>query len=110
MERDSEFMEFAVFRMRVLEGQDGKHTAASLGISEPTVSRRLAAVRRRLRARLFEVFSRYSFTSDEMAELERNGIDLDPNKQREASLDQAIADIYHRNCARQAREAADAHP
>ncbi|MED6334675.1 MAG: sigma-70 family RNA polymerase sigma factor [Planctomycetota bacterium] len=110
VERDSEFMEFAVFRMRVLEGQDGKHTAASLGVSEPTVSRRLATVRRRLRARLFEVFSRYSFTSDEMAELERNGIDLDPNKQRETNLDQAIADIYHRNCARQAREAADAHP
>ncbi|MDP6410316.1 MAG: sigma-70 family RNA polymerase sigma factor [Planctomycetota bacterium] len=102
VERDSEFMEFAVFRMRVLEGQGGKHTAASLGISEPTVSRRLGAVRRRLRARLFEIFSRYSFTPEEMAELERNGIHLNPNKQQEAGLDQAIADIYHRSCAREA--------
>ncbi|MDP6539543.1 MAG: sigma-70 family RNA polymerase sigma factor [Planctomycetota bacterium] len=107
VERDSDFMEFAVFRMRVLEGQDGRRTAGSLGISEPTVSRRLGAVRRRLRARLFEVFSRYSFTPEEMAELERNGIDLNPNKQEEAGLDAAIAEIYHRGCARRATEAAE---
>jgi len=106
VERQSEFMEFAVYRMRVLDGMSGKQVAVSLDVSEPTVSRRLAAVRRRLRARLFEVFSKYSFTQEEMDELQRNGLDLNPTKEEETRFDEAIADIYHRTCLRRARETA----
>lgn len=95
-ERDCGFADFDVFRMRVLEGQSGRRVAQGLGISEATVSRRLTAVRQRLREHLFEVFSKYSFTEAEWAELSRNGLDLHPNKADEASFDEAVAEIYHR--------------
>jgi len=70
--------------------------AEDLGVSPPTVSRRLATVRKRLRERLFEVFSKYSFTAEEMGELERNGLELNPTKEDETRFDEAVAEIYHR--------------
>ncbi|MFT5052378.1 MAG: RNA polymerase sigma factor (sigma-70 family) [Chlamydiales bacterium] len=99
LEREAGFMEFSVFRMRVLEGRSGRETAESLGVSEPTVSRRLAALRKQLRAHLHEVFSKYSFTDQEFHELERNGVELNPNKAEDGTFDEAIAEIYHRHGA-----------
>jgi len=95
-ERDSGFQDFNVYRMRILEGRSGKAVALSLGTSEATVSRRLTAVRGKIRGRLFEIFSKYSFTEEEWEELSRNGIDLNPTKRDEASFDEAVAEIYHR--------------
>ncbi len=96
VERDCGFSEFTVFRQRILEGRSGKDVAASLGTSEPTVSRRLATIRGRLRDHLQEVFSKYSFTDEEWEELSRNGLDLFPSKKSEAAFDEAVADVYHR--------------
>ncbi|HED66858.1 MAG TPA: sigma-70 family RNA polymerase sigma factor, partial [Planctomycetes bacterium] len=94
-ERDSGFADFHVYRLRVLEGQTGKQVAQALGTSEATVSRRLSSVRGRIRERLMEVFSKYSFTDEEWQELSRNGLELNPSKKDEASFDEAVADIYH---------------
>jgi RNA polymerase sigma factor (sigma-70 family) len=99
VERESDLMEFSVWRMRVLDGHSGKQVAEALGISEPTVSRRLAAVRTRLRARLAEVMARYSFTEEEAAEAARNGLEANPNKASDALFDEAVCDIYHRQQA-----------
>lgn len=113
VERDSDFMEFSVYRMRVLEGRSGKEVAVALGVSEPTISRRLAAVRARLRSHLRDVFSRYSFTEEEIAELERNGLDgnpmkpPDPAREDGARFDEAVADLYHRICMRRTGAAAE---
>jgi RNA polymerase sigma factor (sigma-70 family) len=105
VERECGYHEFSVFRMRVLEGRSGREVARGLGTSEPTISRRLAKVRERLRTRLFEVFSKFSFTPEEMEELARNGIELSPKKTDEASFDEAVAEIYHRICQRRAAQA-----
>jgi RNA polymerase sigma factor (sigma-70 family) len=94
VEKQCEFTDFSIYRMRVLDGQPGKDVADALGISEPTVSRRLAKVREALRQRLNEVISTYSFTPDEIAEPERNGLVLNPTKADDALFDDAIADIY----------------
>lgn len=107
VERETDFTDFTIYRMRVLDGQSGKEVAVAIGVSEPTVSRRLAKVRGVLRVRLGEVIATYSFTKDELAEAERNGLSLNPNsgesgdvgpadKAADVMFDDAIADIYHR--------------
>jgi len=96
VERDCGFQDFGIFRARVIEGHPGKRVAESLDISEATVSRRTAAVRERLRLRLAETFTKYSFSSDEQAELERNGLVPNPNKGGEAVFDAAVAEVVHR--------------
>lgn len=96
VERESEFVDFSIYQMRVLEGTPGKEVAASLGMSEPTVSRRLTKVRGALRSRLHEVISKYSFTEDEIEEARRNGLELNPTKADDALFDEAIADLYHK--------------
>jgi RNA polymerase sigma factor (sigma-70 family) len=95
-ERDCGFADFAVFRARVLEGQPGKRVAEALALSEATISRRAAAVRERLRARLAETFTKYSFSSEEQAELARNGLEPNPNKGDDAAFDAAVADVVQR--------------
>jgi RNA polymerase sigma factor (sigma-70 family) len=95
-ERESDLLEFTIYRQRVLEGRTGRAVAESLGVSEPTVSRRLATVRGRLRARLAEVFAKYSFTPAELEELRRNGLELNPKKEDDARFDDAVAEVYHR--------------
>jgi len=107
VERETDFTDFTIYRMRVLDGQSGKEVAVAIGVSEPTISRRLAKVRGVLRVRLSEVIATYSFTSDELSEAERNGLTLNPNnkgsgevgpadKAADVMFDDAIAEIYHR--------------
>lgn len=95
-QHESDLMDFEIYRMRVLDDQPGKAVAAALGISEPTVSRRLAKVRDLLRSRLREVVSTYSFTQDEIDEPARNGLDLVPTKEDDADFDRCIHEIYHK--------------
>lgn len=109
VERECEFTDFSIYRMRVLDGLPGKEVAVAVGVSEPTVSRRLTKVRGVLRSRLQEVIAMYSFTREEMDEAERNGLALAPNgdlgeadgaseidRAADAMFDEAIAEIYHR--------------
>jgi len=93
-ERESDFGDFQVFRMRVLEGRSGKDVADALGTSEPTVSRRLSRVRVALRARLGEIVATYSFTEEELSEPERKGLSPNPNHGDDALFDEAIAEVY----------------
>jgi RNA polymerase sigma factor (sigma-70 family) len=94
VERESSFEEFAVFQMRVLDGMPGKDVAESLGVSEPTVSRRLGKIREQVRVRLSDVVRMYSFTDEELAEAERNGMSLKPNNSNDALFDEAVAEVY----------------
>lgn len=96
VERGLPFLDFAVYRSRVLDGQSGRKVAQALGISEATVSRRLSQVRQKLRLALTEVIGKYSFTEDELSEAARNGLELNPTKSDDALFDDAIAEIYHR--------------
>ncbi len=96
LERESDFVDFAVFRMRVLEGQGGSQVGEALGMSEATVSRRLARLRLSLRAHLAEVFARYSFGDEDAAEIERNGLDPSPNKASDALFDEAVGEVHRR--------------
>jgi len=96
VERRCDFTDFSIYRMRVLDGRPGKDVADALGISEPTVSRRLARVRDDLRKQLQEVIATYSFTAEEMTEAERNGLGLNPTKADDAMFDEAVAEIYSR--------------
>lgn len=104
VERDADFMDFSVYRMRIFDGQSGKQVAEAIGVSEPTVSRRLAKVRNMLRERLEEVIARYSFTQDELEEAGRNGVDPNPTKASDALFDEAMTDIYHRQEERRRRD------
>jgi len=92
VERDSEFVQFQVYRMRVLDSVSGKMAAEQLGVSEPTVSRYLQKVRDSLRSRLAETVATYSFTADEQAEADRAGLSGSDDEM----FDEAIAEIYHR--------------
>lgn len=112
--KECDFTDYSIYSMRVLEGRSGKDVAAALGISEPTVSRRMARVRDALRAKLAEVIRIYSFTQDEIDELHRKGLGPNPNQPgagvvakvavpepertptAEAAFDEAVGDIYRR--------------
>ncbi len=104
VERECEFMDFEIFRMRVLEHQSGKEVAVAVGVSEPTVSRRLAKVRDMLRRRITETVATFSFTEDELAEGERNGLLQSPNKADDALFDEAVGEIFLRQAELRAAE------
>lgn len=103
-EREADFLSFSIFRLRVLEGKSGKEVARALRISEPTVTRRLAGVRARLRRHLETTISTYSFTEEEKQEAVRNGLDSNPTKADDALFDEAVAEIYRRQSELRARE------
>ncbi len=117
VQKESDFTDFSIFTMRVLENKPGKDVAANLGISEPTVSRRLARVRDALRARLAEVVATYSFTDEERQEPARKCPALAPNNTprpttefsaaEDALFDEAIAEIYHRQMELRRQDQAD---
>lgn len=96
VEKECDFTDFSIYRMRVLDGESGRDVASSLGISEPTVSRRLAKVRDSLRRRVHEVIATYSFTPEELEEPDRNGLALNPSKADDALFDEAVSEIYRR--------------
>jgi len=96
VEREADFLDFSIYRMRVLDGQSGREVARAVGLSEPTVSRRLAKVRASLLAHLEKVIATYSFTREELEEASRNGLRLDPKNTDDALFDGAVADIYRR--------------
>ncbi len=100
VERECAFLDFEVFRQRILDGKSGKEVAEALGTSEPTVSRRLARVREALKTHLAQIIARYSFTNEEIEEAERNGLHLSPRKRDESVFDEAVAEVYHRICQR----------
>jgi RNA polymerase sigma factor (sigma-70 family) len=90
-ESDCDFLQFQVYRMRVLDGVQGKNVAEQLGVSAPTVTRHLQRVRAMLRERLATIVATYSFTEEERRELDQAGLVGD-----DALFDDAIADIWHR--------------
>jgi hypothetical protein len=104
VEKETDFTDFSIYRMRVLDGQSGKDVAASLGMSEPTISRRLTRVREVLKRRLAQTIQTYSFTAEELEEARRNGIDLNPTNADDALFDECIAEIYHRQMELRRRE------
>lgn len=89
-EREADFMQFQVYRMRVFDNLPGKQVAEQLGISEPTVSRNLQRVRDLLRQRLREVVALYSFTPEEASEADRAGLSSD-----DGLFDEGLCEIYH---------------
>ncbi|TAH39975.1 MAG: sigma-70 family RNA polymerase sigma factor [Planctomycetota bacterium] len=99
VERESEFLDFNIYRLRVFDGRSGQDVAAALRISEPTVSRRMARVRDALRARLGDVVSAFSFTADELDEAARNGLDWNPTKGDDSRFDEALAEVVRRQTA-----------
>jgi len=93
VEGESEMFSFEAFRLRVLDGRSGKQVAEELGTSEATVSRHLAAVRQRLRSRLEETMSTYSFTDQERCEAEQAGLGAD-----DRMFDEAVGEIHRLEC------------
>ena len=111
VEKNCDFTDFAIYRMRVLESISGKDVAVAIGVSEPTVSRRLSKVREELKVRLGEVIATYSFTKEELQEAERNGLLLGPNrtddgpdKSSDGMFDDAVAEIYHQQMQLRAQD------
>ncbi|MFG0326505.1 MAG: RNA polymerase sigma factor [Phycisphaerales bacterium JB037] len=108
VEREADFTDFSIYRMRVFDGQSGKEVASALGISEPTVSRRLAKIRDLLRSRIIEVVSTYSFTREELDEAQRNGLTPNPksgdDRASDTDFDDCLAEIYHRQMELRARD------
>jgi len=104
VERETDFMDFSIYRMRVMDGKSGKDVASDMGVSEPTVSRRLAKVRDTLRVKLAEVIQTYSFTPEELEEADRKGLGPNPtnavgasgeDREADSMFDEAICEIYH---------------
>ena len=89
-ESSIDFMQFQVFRLKILEGVSGKEIAKQLGISEPTVSRHMKRVRERLRSDLKTTIITYSFTEDEFGEADQAGLSSD-----DALFDEAICEIWN---------------
>jgi RNA polymerase sigma factor (sigma-70 family) len=96
VEKESDFLAFSVFRMRVLEQSPSAQVATELGLSEAAVSRRLTQVRDRLRAVLEEVIETFSFSDEEKSEAQRKGLLTDPNPSSSRLFDEAVSEIYRR--------------
>lgn len=90
VESEADFVQFQVYRMRVLDKQSGKEAAEQLGVSEPTVSRHLQKVRNLLRRRVGEMIATYSFTTEEHEEARMAGLN-----DNDDLFDEAVCDMYH---------------
>lgn len=95
VERECELLPFEAFRQRVLEGASGRVVGERLGTSEATVSRQVATVRDRLRQRLAETISMYSFTEQEQGEARQAGLGED-----DRLFDEAVGEIHRLECMR----------
>lgn len=109
VEKKADFVDFSIYRMRVLDGMPGKDVASQVGVSEPTISRRLAKVRDLLRVEMREVIGKFSFTDDELQEAKRNGVELNPTKADDGLFDEAIAEICHKQQDLRRRDDEAAH-
>lgn len=88
-EKETAFVQFQVYQMRVFDGKTGREVAMQLGVSEPTVSRHLTQTRNVLRDRLADVVATYSFTDEERAEPIASGLGRE-----DALFDEALSDLF----------------
>ncbi|HZN59050.1 MAG TPA: sigma-70 family RNA polymerase sigma factor, partial [Planctomycetota bacterium] len=111
VERECDFLEFQVYRLRLAGKLRSSEIAAGLGISEATVCRYIQKVREKLRGKLIEVVEEYSATPEELDALRQSGL----GTERE-DFDAAVGDIYaaveqdralHAGLARSARRVSE---
>ena len=102
-QKRSEFVHFEAYRMRVLDGKQGREIAILIGVSEPTVTRHCQCVRETLRTELREAVEQWSFTDDEKEEPRRAGLAAD-----DAAFDDALGEIWRAQEALVARDLAAA--
>ena len=91
VERQSSFLEFEVYKLKVSRPLKAVEIAAVLGISEASVSRYLRKVRERLRETLRRVVKEYSWTEEEVGEIGKHRLDGDDDL-----FDCALGDVYVR--------------
>jgi RNA polymerase sigma factor (sigma-70 family) len=91
-ETEVDFLHFQVWRMRVLDNKVGKEISTQLGISEPTVSRHVAKIRKHLRQTIMQVVIQYSFTSEEEGEPLTAGMGGS-----DSDFDAAVCEAYHQH-------------
>ncbi len=82
-------LEFEAYRMRLSTQMSSREIAAALGVSEPSISRYLRRVRNELRGVIRTVVAEYSFTDDELSEIEASGLGNNDDV-----FDRAMSDIY----------------
>jgi RNA polymerase sigma factor (sigma-70 family) len=90
VERTADFNEFECYRMRLLQGKQGKEIADMLGVSEASVSRYLKRVRDMVREAVSQAVAGYSWTDDERGQLAEAGLGATDDD----SFDAALSDIY----------------
>lgn len=89
VEKESEFLEFEVYRLKISDRLKSNQIAEMVGVSESSVSRYIKKVRARLVDVLREVVSDYSWTDSEEAEIEKHALNgTDDN------FDDAVSNIY----------------
>ena len=88
-QKQSEFVHFEAYRMRVLESRQGREIGELLGVSEPTVTRHCQRVRELLRRELSTAIEQWSYTDDERSEPDRAGLAAD-----DAAFDDALGEIW----------------
>ena len=78
--------------IRRTETEVGKEISTQLGISEPTVSRHVAKIRKHLRQTIMQVVIQYSFTSEEEGEPLTAGMGGS-----DSDFDAAVSEAYHQH-------------
>lgn len=84
------FLEFEAYRMRLTDSITSRAIAEALGVSEPSISRYLRRVRDDLREEIRQVVWGYSFTDEELAEMDHAGLSRADDK----LFDEALSDLY----------------
>ena len=91
VQRESDFLEFQVYKMRISRKMKSTEIAAALGVSEASVSRYIRKIRGRLQQTLRDVVREYSWTEDEVDQIGRHRLDAADHE-----FDGALGDIYAR--------------